>query len=100
MAPHLLLQTRTWWGDIGGSGAPSAPLVDERVLGAVELYLGNSEAFSTHDHLEISPETGSSPGGTALVVLTAVAHPPLVTFLLPEGIPVEARSTARSRLTQ
>ena len=87
-------------GDIEGSSVPSASLVDERVLGAVDLYLGNSEAFSMHDHLEVSSETGSSPGGTAVVVLRAIAHPPLVTFLLPEGIPVEARSTARSRLTQ
>lgn len=87
-------------GDIEGSSVPSASLVDERVLGAVDLYLENSEAFSMHDHLDVSPETGSSPGGTAVVVLSAIAHPPLVTFLLPEGIPVEARSTARSRLTQ
>ncbi|MGO4247077.1 pilus assembly protein TadG-related protein [Paenarthrobacter sp. RAF54_2] len=87
-------------GDIEGSSVPSASLVDERVLGAVDLYLGNSEAFSMHDHLEVSSGTGSSPGGTAVVVLSAIAHPPLVTFLLPEGIAVEARSTARSRLTQ
>jgi hypothetical protein len=86
--------------DIEGSSAPSASLVDERVLGAVGLYLGSSDAFSKHDHLAIAPGTGSSPGGTAVVVLSAIAHPPLVNFLLPGGIAVEARSTARSRLTQ
>jgi hypothetical protein len=86
--------------DIEGSSAPSASLVDERVLGAVDLYLGSSDAFSKHDHLAIAPGTGSSPGGTAVVVLSAIAHPPLVNFLLPGGIAVEARSTARSRLTQ
>ncbi|BCW46140.1 hypothetical protein StoSoilB5_33240 [Arthrobacter sp. StoSoilB5] len=87
-------------GDIEGISAPSASLVDERVLGAVDLYLGSSDAFSKHDHLAIAPGTGSSNGGTAVVVLSAIAHPPLVNFLLPGGIPVEARSTARSRLTQ
>lgn len=87
-------------GDIEGAHAPSTSLVDDRVLGAADAYLANSGAFSEHDHLVIEPGTGSEPGGTAVVVLSAVAHPPLISYLLPEGILVEARSTARSRLTQ
>jgi hypothetical protein len=87
-------------GDIGGSGTPSTSLVDARVLAATGSYLDASNAFSRHDHLSIAPGTGSEPGGTAVVALTAIAHPPVISFLLPEGILIEARSTARSRLTQ
>jgi hypothetical protein len=32
------------------------------------------------------------------VVLTAAVHPPVVNFLVPDGILIEATSTARSRL--
>lgn len=87
-------------GDIGGSGTPSTSLVDGRVLAATVSYLDDSNAFSRHDQLAVAAGTGSEPGGTAVVVLTAMAHPPVISFLLPEGILIEARSTARSRLTQ
>ncbi|MFW0774621.1 pilus assembly protein TadG-related protein [Paenarthrobacter nitroguajacolicus] len=87
-------------GDIGGGSVPSASLVDARVLAAIGSYLDAGQAFSRHDHLAVAAGTGSEPGGTAVVVLTAVAHPPVISFLLPEGITIEARSTARSRLTQ
>ncbi|MGR0159529.1 pilus assembly protein TadG-related protein [Paenarthrobacter nitroguajacolicus] len=87
-------------GDIAGGSIPSPSLVDARVLAATGSYLDASNAFSQHDHLAVAAGTGSEPGGTAVVVLTAVAHPPVVSFLLPDGIRIEARSTARSRLTQ
>jgi uncharacterized membrane protein len=87
-------------GDIGGSTTPSTSLVDARVLAATVSYLEASNAFSRHDQLAVAAGTGSEPGGTAVVVLTAMAHPPMISFLLPEGILIEARSTARSRLTQ
>ncbi|TVU63382.1 hypothetical protein FQP90_10405 [Paenarthrobacter nitroguajacolicus] len=86
--------------DIGGGGKPSTSLVDERVLTAAASYLTSSNAYARHDQLSIGAGTGSEPGGTSVVVLTAVAHPPVVSILLPEGIMVEARSTARSKLTQ
>lgn len=86
--------------DIGGSYIPSTSLVDARVIAAAGSYLDASRAFSRHDNLAVGAGTGSEPGGTAVVVLTAVAHPPVISFLLPDGIRIEARSTARSRLTQ
>ncbi|ABM08752.1 pilus assembly protein TadG-related protein [Arthrobacter sp. Rue61a] len=85
---------------IGGSYVPSTSLVDATVIASAGSYLDASNAFSRHDHLAVGAGTGSEPGGTAVVVLTAVAHPPVISFLLPEGILIEARSTARSRLTQ
>ncbi|MET3368844.1 UNVERIFIED_CONTAM: putative membrane protein [Jeotgalibacillus campisalis] len=87
-------------GDTGGSSTPATSLVDARVVAATGSYLDASNAFSRHDQLAVAAGTGSEPGGTAVVVLTAVAHPPVISFLLPEGVLIEARSTARSRLTQ
>jgi hypothetical protein len=87
-------------GDVEGGAAPAVSLVDERVFEAVQAYLAASGAYEVHDQLRIEPGTGSGPGGTALVTLSAVAHPPVVSFVLPDGIPVEAHSIARSRLTQ
>ena len=46
------------------------------------------------------PGTGSPDGSTAVVVLSAAVHPPVVNFLVPDGIRIEASSTARSRLTR
>ncbi|MBM7793733.1 pilus assembly protein TadG-related protein [Paenarthrobacter ilicis] len=86
-------------GDLGRGTAPAAALEDRRVLAAVTAYLEQGDAQG-HDHLSVAPGTGSGPGGTAVVVLTAVAHPPLTGFFLPEGIVVEAQSTARARLIQ
>ena len=45
------------------------------------------------DSLAVAGETGTRDGATAVVVLTAVVHPPVVNFLVPGGIPIEARST-------
>ncbi|WP_350224948.1 pilus assembly protein TadG-related protein [Arthrobacter sp. efr-133-TYG-104] len=87
-------------GDIGGESAPATTLVDERVVSSANSYLASVDAFAAHDQLKIGPGTGSDPGGTAVVELTAVAHPPVVSFLVPDGVVVEVKSTARSRLTQ
>ncbi|VXB05862.1 conserved hypothetical protein [Arthrobacter sp. 9V] len=87
-------------GDIGGGNLPSTSLVDARVLAAANSYLQAISASSRHDHLSVAGGTGSEPGGTAVVVLTAVVHPPVVSFLLPDGILIEAKATARSRLIQ
>jgi hypothetical protein len=87
-------------GDIGGGSIPSTSLVDGRVLAATESYLEASNATSRHEHLTVAGGTGSGPGGTAVVILTAVVHPPVVSFLLPDGILIQAKATARSRLTQ
>ncbi|MBT2586111.1 hypothetical protein J7I86_09685 [Arthrobacter sp. ISL-95] len=87
-------------GDIGGGSLPSTSLVDVRVLAATDSYLEASSASFRHDHLAIAGGTGSEPGGTAVVVLSAVVHPPVVSFLLPDGIVIEAKATARSRLIQ
>jgi len=87
-------------GDIGEGAVPSAALVDSRVLSAVDSYLQTSGAFVRQENLTVARGTGSEAGGTAVVVLTAVVRPPVVSFLLPDGILIEAKTTARSRLIQ
>jgi hypothetical protein len=86
--------------DLQGGNVPAVSLADDRVLATAESYLNKSKAFAAHDQLVVAQGTGSEPGGTAVVVLRAVAHPPLVSFLVPDGIVIEAKATARSRLTQ
>lgn len=87
-------------GDLEGGSIPAVSLMDDRVLAAAGSYLGKSNAFAGHERLEVGEGTGSEPGGTAVVVLRSVAHPPVISFLVPDGIVVEVRATARSRLTQ
>lgn len=87
-------------GQVGGAEKPSAVLSSERVRSVTESYLSQNSAYSRFDQLAVGPDTGSPDSATAEVVLRAVAHPPLVSFLLAEGVTIEARSTARSRLTR
>ncbi|MEV7604695.1 pilus assembly protein TadG-related protein [Paenarthrobacter sp. NPDC089322] len=86
--------------DIQGTNAPMASLTNDRVQSAAVSFLVDTDAYQEHEQLQLGPGTGSAPGGTAVVVLSAVARPPLISFLLPEGVVIEVRSTARSRLTQ
>jgi len=84
----------------GGAETPSAVLNSERVRHVAGSYLSQNGAHSRFDQLAVAPGTGSPDSTTAEVVLSAVAHPPVVSFILPAGVPIEARSTARSRLTR
>ncbi|MFC8038615.1 pilus assembly protein TadG-related protein [Paenarthrobacter sp. NPDC057355] len=86
--------------ELQGGSVPAVLLADDRVLAAAGSYLQKSEAFDHHENLEVTEGTGGEPGGTAVVVLKAVAHPPVISFLVPDGIVIEAKATARSRLTQ
>ena len=88
-------------GDVGSDGgSPSAVLGSERVRNvAGRLRPQESGRGQRFDRLEVSMATGSPDGSTAVVVLTAAVHPPVVNFLVPDGIRIEASSTARSRLT-
>ncbi|MET3919708.1 pilus assembly protein TadG-related protein [Arthrobacter sp. UYEF20] len=82
------------------TGTPTAVLDGGRVRGAAVDYLERNGAFSRFSGLALAPETGSPDGSTAVVTLSVAVHPPVVNFLVPDGIRVEASSTARSRLTR
>lgn len=81
-------------------GSPTAVLNGSRVRNVAADYLNRNGAYARFDGLAVAPDTGSPDGSTAVVVLSAEVHPPIVNFLIPGGIRVEATSTARSRLVR
>ena len=87
-------------GDSGAGSEPAAALDAGAVRGAAADYLTVTGAQDRFSGLTVSDETGTADGRTARVVLTARVHPPVVNFLLPDGIPISAVSEARARLVQ
>ena len=88
-------------GDVGSDdGGPSTVLGSERVRNVARDFIGRNPAAARFDRLDVAQATGSPDGSTAVVVLTSAVHPPVVNFLMPDGIRIEASSTARSRLTR
>jgi hypothetical protein len=83
-----------------GLGSPTAVLTAERVRNETQSYLNRNGAFERFDGLAVASGTGTPDSSTAEVVLSAVVQPPIVNFLLPEGVLIEASSSARSRLTR
>lgn len=81
-------------------GTPSAVLSGDRIRNVASDYLARNGGFNRFDALAVAPGTGTPDGSTAVVVLSAAVHPPVVNFLVPGGIRIEAASTARSRLTR
>lgn len=88
-------------GEVAGDdGTPSAVLGSGRVRSVAADFIARSPSSARFDQLAVSAATGSPDGSTAVVVLSAAVHPPVVNFLVPDGIAIEAVSTARSRLTR
>lgn len=88
-------------GEVGGvGGSPSAVLGSGRVRSVAADFVARNPASDRFSELAVSAATGSPDGSTAVVVLSAEVHPPVVNFLVPDGIRIEAVSTARSRLTR
>ncbi|TQJ33033.1 pilus assembly protein TadG-related protein [Arthrobacter sp. SLBN-122] len=81
-------------------GSPSAVLSPARVRNVAADFIARSPASQRFSGLAVTGATGTPDGSTAVVVLTAAVHPPVVNFLVPDGIRIEAASTARSRLTR
>ena len=79
-------------------GSPSAVLNPARVRNVAADFVARSPASQRFSGLAVVGATGTPDGSTAVVVLAAAVHPPVVNFLIPDGIRIEATSTARSRL--
>ncbi|WP_233121194.1 pilus assembly protein TadG-related protein [Tersicoccus sp. Bi-70] len=89
--------------DLAGDGATTAPvpvLHSDRVGGAVRAYLGGLGPDAGVDGLAIGAGTGTTDGRTAQVELHGVARPPLISILVPDGIPITAVAQARAELRQ
>jgi uncharacterized membrane protein len=88
-------------GEVGtGGDGPTAVLSSARVTNVASDFVIRTPASQRFDKLAVAPATGSPDGSTAVVVLSAAVHPPVVNFLVPDGIKIEATSTARSRLVR
>jgi hypothetical protein len=83
-----------------GPSPPATSLTAEGVRAAVNAYLLRDAARARFQDLEVVGATGSADGRSAQVNLAAIARPPIVGFIIPEGVRIEATSTARARLTR
>lgn len=81
-----------------GAGGPAPALTKSSVQAATARYIAETGAAARFDGLSISAQTGAPEGRTAHVVLTAVAHPPIVNYLVPAGIDIVVVSEARPQL--
>lgn len=80
------------------SGAPRAVLTDASVRTAAHDVV--EHVPHRIDGVAVADGTGLEDATTARVELTAVAHPPIVGFLVPDGVPIRAVGDARVVLTQ
>ncbi|MCQ1999235.1 pilus assembly protein TadG-related protein [Arthrobacter zhaoxinii] len=87
-------------GEAGPGAGPAAVLQADAVRNAARSYLVDTGAEGRFTDLAVAEETGTADGRTARVVLTARVYPPIVNFLVPEGISITAVSEARARLLQ
>lgn len=88
-------------GEVATQGeSPSAVLNPARIRNVAADFVARSPASQRFSELAVTGATGTPDGSTAVVVLSAAVHPPVVNFLIPDGIRIEATSTARSRLTR
>lgn len=83
-----------------GDGPPPAALAPDRVRGAVAAYLARDGAAARFEGLTVAAATGTPDGRTATVSLKAVARIPVVNFILPDGVPIEATASARASLVR
>ncbi|AMM33264.1 hypothetical protein SA2016_2597 [Sinomonas atrocyanea] len=84
--------------DTAGEGPPAAVLAPERVRAVAASYLARDGSAARFEGLSVAAATGSPDGRTATVTLTAVARIPVVSVILPDGVPIRATSSARARL--
>jgi hypothetical protein len=87
-------------GSAGGGATPLPTLQDSGVEQSAAGYLAATGAGTRFAQLTIDPATGAPDGRTARVVLTAVVRPPIISVLVPGGIPIVARADARAELTR
>ncbi|WP_343206250.1 pilus assembly protein TadG-related protein [Arthrobacter yangruifuii] len=87
-------------GEAAAGAGPAALLEAGAVRSAARSYLTVTGAPARFSELAVAPETGTVDGRTARVVLTARVDPPIVNFLVPDGISITAVSEARARLLQ
>lgn len=79
---------------------PAPVLTGEKVSATSQDFLTQTGAYAEFDGLQLVAPTGISDTSTAQVGLAAVAHPPLVSFIVPNGVPITVESSARITVNQ
>lgn len=70
------------------------------VNATVQTFIGESGAATDFENLAINPATGVSNSNTAVVVLNSTAHPPMLSVVVPDGVPITVTGRARVQTTQ
>lgn len=92
---------QTFSGLSGDAATQPIPVLTNEVMTQqAATFLTESGAYGEFSQLAISGNSGTVDGSTGRVQLTAVAHPPLVSIIVPDGVPISATGTARIRTTQ
>lgn len=87
---------------ISSAGADEAVprLHPTSVNSTVQTFIVESGAASDFNNLIINPATGVSTSNTAVVVLNSTAYPPLLSVVVPDGVPITVTGRARVQTTQ
>lgn len=84
-----------------GADAGHVPvLADAEAAEAVAGYLAAAGAHGRFDGLVVESVSVGDGGQTVDVVLTATARPPIVNWIVPDGIRIVATSSSRTALTR
>lgn len=84
-----------------GAEAGNAPVLDDAAAAAaVAGYLSAAGAHGRFEGLTVESVSVGDGGQTVDVVLSATARPPVVNWIVPEGITVVAASSSRTALTR
>jgi hypothetical protein len=75
-------------------------LTGTQASAAVSEYLSAAGAYGRFDGLAVQSVAVTDGGRTVEVMLTATAHPPVVNWVVPGGVPVAAASSSRTSLTR
>lgn len=84
-----------------GAGSGNAPILDDAAAAeAVTGYLAAAGAHGRFEGLSVESVAVGDGGQTVDVVLSATARPPVVNWIVPEGVTVVAESSSRTALTR
>lgn len=84
----------------GGDSGHAPVLADAEAAEAVAGYLAAAGAHGRFDGLVVESVSVGDGGQTVDVVLTATARPPIVNWIVPDGVRIVATSSSRTALTR
>lgn len=84
-----------------GAESGTTPVLGDGAAGeAVAGYLAAAQAHGRFEGLRVESVSVGDGGQTVDVMLTATARPPVVNWIVPQGVTVVAESSSRTALTR